>query len=79
MPQDSSITRSARSTRIGRGYASFVDSWIDEATICMVTHDPRYATVADRSVHLFDGQVVDEEDALRDEHAHKFEASGLDV
>ena len=49
------------------------------ATICMVTHDPRYATVADRSVHLFDGQVVDEEDALRDEHAHKFEASGLDV
>ena len=24
------------------------------ATICMVTHDPRYATVADRSVHLFD-------------------------
>ena len=28
------------------------------ATICMVTHDPRYATYADRSVHLFDGRVV---------------------
>jgi putative ABC transport system ATP-binding protein len=30
------------------------------ATICMVTHDPRYAAVADRQVHLFDGRVVDE-------------------
>ncbi|MFB3788744.1 MAG: ABC transporter ATP-binding protein [bacterium] len=30
------------------------------ATICMVTHDPRYASHADRTVHLFDGQVVDE-------------------
>jgi putative ABC transport system ATP-binding protein len=49
------------------------------ATICMVTHDPRYATVADRSVHLFDGQVVDEEDALQAEHADKLEASGFDV
>ena len=30
------------------------------ATICMVTHDPRYAEHADRSVHLFDGRVVDD-------------------
>jgi len=30
------------------------------ATICMVTHDSRYAAHADRSVHLFDGRVVDE-------------------
>ncbi len=30
------------------------------ATICMVTHDPRYARHADRSIHLFDGKVVDE-------------------
>jgi putative ABC transport system ATP-binding protein len=30
------------------------------ATICMVTHDPRYAAFADRNVHLFDGRVVDE-------------------
>ena len=31
------------------------------ATICMVTHDPRYAQHAERSVHLFDGQVVRDE------------------
>ena len=30
------------------------------ATICMVTHDPRYADYADRKVQLFDGRVVDE-------------------
>jgi putative ABC transport system ATP-binding protein len=30
------------------------------STICMVTHDQRYASHADRSVHLFDGRVVDE-------------------
>lgn len=30
------------------------------ATICMVTHDPRYAKVADRTVHLFDGRIVQE-------------------
>jgi putative ABC transport system ATP-binding protein len=35
------------------------------ATICMVTHDPRYARNADRTVHLFDGQIVDEETALK--------------
>jgi putative ABC transport system ATP-binding protein len=29
------------------------------ATICMVTHDPRYARHADRTIHLFDGRVVD--------------------
>ncbi|PYS88724.1 MAG: ABC transporter ATP-binding protein [Acidobacteria bacterium] len=31
------------------------------ATICMVTHDPRYARYADRAIHLFDGRVVKEE------------------
>jgi len=30
------------------------------ATICMVPHDPRYARYADRTIHLFDGRVVDE-------------------
>jgi putative ABC transport system ATP-binding protein len=30
------------------------------ATICMVTHDPRYASLADRSIHLFDGRIVEE-------------------
>ena len=31
------------------------------ATICMVTHDPRYAAYADRMIQLFDGQVVEEQ------------------
>ena len=30
------------------------------ATICMVTHDPRFTLYAERTVHLFDGRVVDE-------------------
>ena len=30
------------------------------ATICMVTHDPRYAHAAERTVHLFDGRVAEE-------------------
>jgi putative ABC transport system ATP-binding protein len=30
------------------------------ATICMVTHDPRYAAYADRTVQMFDGLVVEE-------------------
>jgi putative ABC transport system ATP-binding protein len=29
-------------------------------TVCMVTHDPRYADYADRTVHLFDGRIVEE-------------------
>ncbi len=32
----------------------------DGATICMVTHDQRFARHADRTVHLFDGRVVEE-------------------
>ena len=35
------------------------------STICMVTHDPRYAKHADREVDLFDGRVVDEQQAAR--------------
>jgi putative ABC transport system ATP-binding protein len=34
------------------------------ATICMVTHDPRYARHAERSIHLFDGRVVEDHMAL---------------
>jgi len=33
----------------------------DGATICMVTHDPRYARYADRTIHLFDGRIVEED------------------
>jgi len=35
------------------------------ATICMVTHDPRFAAHAQREVHLFDGKVVAEEELRR--------------
>jgi putative ABC transport system ATP-binding protein len=33
------------------------------ATICMVTHDPRFARHAERGIHLFDGRIVDESEA----------------
>jgi len=32
----------------------------DGATICMVTHDPRYANIADRTIHLFDGRIAED-------------------
>ena len=38
----------------------------DGATICMVTHDPRFARHAERQVHLFDGKVVAEGEALEE-------------
>jgi putative ABC transport system ATP-binding protein len=34
------------------------------ATICMVTHDPRYAQLAERSITLFDGRIVEEKEAV---------------
>jgi putative ABC transport system ATP-binding protein len=37
------------------------------ATICMVTHDPRYTEFADRTIRLFDGRIVEE----RVEGAHR--------
>ena len=30
------------------------------ATVCMVTHDPRFARHAERTIHLFDGRIVEE-------------------
>jgi putative ABC transport system ATP-binding protein len=38
------------------------------ATIIMVTHDPRYARTAERSIHLFDGRIVQEETAQQKAH-----------
>jgi putative ABC transport system ATP-binding protein len=35
------------------------------STICMVTHDNRFSRHAERSVHLFDGRVVSEEEAAQ--------------
>jgi putative ABC transport system ATP-binding protein len=47
------------------------------ATICMVTHDPRYARHADRSIHLFDGRVVEE---TGERHAEEeLKESGFEV
>ncbi len=35
------------------------------ATICMVTHDQRYANFAERTIHLFDGRIVEETQEAR--------------
>jgi len=35
------------------------------STICIVTHDTRFARHAERTVHLFDGRVVSEEEAAQ--------------
>jgi len=42
------------------------------ATLCMVTHDPRYAATAGRHIHLFDGRIVepDFEDSTSSVGAH---------
>ena len=49
------------------------------ATICMVTHDPRYARHADRSIHLFDGRVVEEDGAGKKTGERELEESGFDI
>ncbi len=46
------------------------------ATICIVTHDPRYAHAADRTVHLFDGRIVSES---RDSRAAALTRGGFEV
>ena len=48
----------------------------DGATVCMVTHDPRYAHAADRTVHLFDGRIVSES---RSRGASALTRSGFEV
>ncbi len=48
------------------------------ATICMVTHDPRYARYADRTIHLFDGQIVRDE-AQQPGAAEELEESGFEL
>ncbi len=50
------------------------------ATICMVTHDPRYAAHTDRAIHLFDGRVVEDESGESAvEHEHKLKESGFEM
>jgi putative ABC transport system ATP-binding protein len=47
------------------------------ATICMVTHDPRFTRYADRAIHLFDGRII-EETHERDAEV-KLHESGFEV
>jgi putative ABC transport system ATP-binding protein len=47
------------------------------ATICMVTHDPRYARHAQRSIHLFDGRIVEESKSA--EATREMEESGFHI
>jgi len=42
----------------------------------MVTHDPRYAHMAERMIHLFDGEVLSEEEAKK---MAEMEEIGFDV
>ena len=48
----------------------------DGATIVMVTHDPRYARYAQRTIHLFDGQIIRDETS-QPEAAEELEESGF--
>jgi putative ABC transport system ATP-binding protein len=52
----------------------------DGATIAMVTHDPRFARYAKRSVHLFDGKIVeDEQGPEREREAAQLESAGFEM
>lgn len=49
------------------------------STICMVTHDPRWAEHATRTVHLFDGRVVDEDEPRAHEAVEELHEAGYHV
>jgi putative ABC transport system ATP-binding protein len=50
------------------------------ATICMVTHDPRFARHAKRAVHLFDGRIVEDESGARQlDDERRLSESGFEV
>jgi putative ABC transport system ATP-binding protein len=52
----------------------------DGATIAMVTHDPRFARYARRTVHLFDGKIVeDERGSERTQDETALEERGFEV
>jgi len=58
----------------GRVMELLADMHRQGSTIVMVTHDPRYAEYADRTIHLFDGQVVD---ALPEAHVHEAQLAAV--
>ena len=45
----------------GMMLASLADLHAEGATVCLVTHDPRYARDARKTIHLFDGRIANEE------------------
>ena len=49
----------------------------DGATICMVTHDPRYAEFSERTIHLFDGRIV--EDQANEQVVEELRESGWEI
>jgi putative ABC transport system ATP-binding protein len=49
----------------------------DGATICMVTHDPRYAEFSERTIHLFDGRIV--EDKANEQAVEELRESGWEI
>ena len=50
------------------------------STICMVTHDPRYAAHAKRTIHLFDGRVVEDEvKARKEQDTAELRQSGFEL
>ena len=51
----------------------------DGATVCMVTHDPRYAEYAERTLHLFDGRVVEGDREPSDRAREELRESGYEV
>jgi putative ABC transport system ATP-binding protein len=51
------------------------DLHMQGATICMVTHDPRYAELASRTIHLFDGRIVEDANTCRTEPSQTMETT----
>ena len=50
------------------------------STICMVTHDSRYAAHAKRTIHLFDGRVVEDEvKARKEQDTAELRQSGFEL
>jgi putative ABC transport system ATP-binding protein len=54
----------------GEAVMSLLKELHDEgATVCMVTHDARYAHHAERTIHLFDGKIIDDKRAEQEQIA----------